>query len=456
MRTAEAYAQDNAERFRTELHEWLRIPSISTDANYAAECRRAADWVADNLNGIGMEAEVIPTKRHPLVYAEWLGAGPDAKTVLIYGHYDVQPAMKEDGWATEPFEPIEREGKMWGRGTTDDKGQLFAHIKAVESLLKTEGKLPVNVKFIIEGEEESGGENIEKYVHEHPEKLAANVCVISDGSMARVEQPVIVYALRGIVPLEVTVTGPKQDLHSGMFGGSVHNPLQALAEIIARLHKEDGTVAVPGFYDDVRELSEEERTALAKTPYTPEDWQADTGAPEPWGEADFAIHERIGARPTLEINGMAGGYWGNGIKAIVPEKAWAKITCRLVADQDPAKIVQLVKDYIESITPSTVKVTFKSTVTGTAAAQVDMDTPMMQAAIEAYKKGWGAEPVFKREGGSIPIVSDFLGVLKQPVILMGFGLNTDNLHGPNEHLRIDMFHKGINTSVQFLREVAAL
>ena len=456
MTTAQQYALKHANRFRSELHELLRIPSVSTDKDYAAECKKAAEWTANQLASIGLSAEVIPTGRHPLVYAEWMGAGPDKPTVLIYGHYDVQPASKEDGWDTEPFEPVERDGKIWGRGTTDDKGQFFAHVKAVESLLQAEGKLPVNVKFIIEGEEESGGESIAKFVHDHPDRLAADVCVISDGSMANKGIPVIVYALRGITAFEVTVYGPKQDLHSGMFGGTVHNPAQALAEIISKLHKEDGTVAVPGFYDDVRILGDNERTELEKVPYTRQAWEADTGAPEPWGESDYTIQERIGARPTLEINGMASGYWGNGVKAIVPEKAWAKISCRLVADQDPATISKLCQDYIMAIAPTTVRVEIKQFAVGTSSPQVDIDTPMMQAAIRAYEKGWGAAPVFKREGGSLPIVGDFQKVLQIPVILMGFGLNTDGLHGPNEHMHIDMFHKGIDTSIVFLNEVAAL
>ena len=259
MTQAQQYAQENAARFRSELIDLLRIPSVSTDEDYAADCKKAAEWTVDHLKAIGLTAEVIPTGRHPLVYAEWLGAGSEAPTVLIYGHYDVQPAAKEDGWDTEPFDPVERDGKIWGRGTTDDKGQFFTHVKAVESLLETDGKLPVNVKFIIEGEEESGGESIAKYVHEHADRLAADVCIISDTSMAKKDQPVIVYALRGVTAFEVTVYGPKQDLHSGMYGGTVHNPAQALAEIISKLHNEDGSVAVPGFYDAVRVLMTQRR-----------------------------------------------------------------------------------------------------------------------------------------------------------------------------------------------------
>lgn len=454
MTSATEYAQKNAARFRSELIDLLRIPSVSTDKDYAADCKKAAEWTADHLKAIGLTAEVIPTGRHPLVYAEWMDAGSEAPTVLIYGHYDVQPAAKEDGWDTEPFDPVERDGKIWGRGTTDDKGQFFTHLKAVESLLATDGKLPVNVKFIIEGEEESGGESIAKYVHEHADRLAADVCIISDTSMAKKDQPVIVYALRGITAFEVTVYGPKQDVHSGMYGGTIHNPAQALAEIISKLHNEDGSVAVPGFYDDVRVLSDDERAALEKVPYTEEEWKDDTGAPKPWGEANFSIQERIGARPTLEINGMASGYWGNGMKAIVPEKAWAKVSCRLVADQDPATIAKLCQDYIMEIAPETVRVEVTLAKVGTPSPQTDIDTPMMKAAIAAYEKGWGAAPVFKREGGSLPIVGDFQKVLQVPVILMGFGLNTDGLHGPNEHIHIDMFHKGIDTSIALLDEIA--
>jgi acetylornithine deacetylase/succinyl-diaminopimelate desuccinylase-like protein len=451
--TAFDYARQKSATFENELFDFLRIPSISTDPAYREDCAQAAKWLAEKMTSIGLHAEVIPTQRHPLVYAEWLEAGEDAPTVLIYGHYDVQPAVVEDGWDTEPFEPIVREGIVYARGATDDKGQMYTHLKAVESLLNSEEGLPVNVKFLIEGEEESGGESIARYVAENPEKLKADVCLISDTSMADINQPVIVYALRGVVAFEVIVRGPSSDLHSGMFGGTVHNPVQALAEIIAQLHNDDGSVAVPGFYDHVRVLGDEERQAIAKVPYTNVDWAQDTGAVLPWGEADYTLQERIGARPTLEINGMAGGYFGAGIKAIIPAEARAKMTCRLVADQDPDTIMGLVEKYLKKITPPTVTLEINR-FGGAHGAQVDINDPMMQVAIQAYEAGWGAKPVFKREGGSLPIVADFQNKLNLPVILMGFGLNSDGLHGPNEHYSLEMFHKGIQTSITFLQRLA--
>jgi len=450
------YAKEHREEFREELQDFLRIPSISTDPAYADDVRQAAHWLIAHLSSIGLKTELLEAEdRHPLVYAEHKAANEDAKTVLIYGHYDVQPALKSDGWESEPFEPVARDGKIYARGATDDKGQTFAHIKAVESLLKSEKNLPVNVKFIIEGEEEAGSQFIAQFVQEHPERLAADVCVISDSSMADIEQPVILNALRGTALFTLTVHGPKQDLHSGMFGGTVHNPLQALAEIIAQLHDADGKVAVPGFYDAVRKLTEAEREAIAQIPWDNVTWAEETGAPLPWGESDYTLRERVGARPTLEITGIAGGYYGEGFKSIVPQKALAKISCRLVADQKPDDIAEKFRKFIAKIAAPTVEVDVQY-MGGAPASHVNIESPMMQAAISAYEKGWGQTPLFKREGGSIPIVGDLQTRLKLPVILMGFGLGSDNLHGPNEHFSIEMFHKGIDTAIWFLKEVAAL
>jgi acetylornithine deacetylase/succinyl-diaminopimelate desuccinylase-like protein len=450
------YAHENAGRFREELYELLRIPSVSADPAFSGEVRKAAYWLMEHFEMLGFEAELIETEgQHPMVYAEWMKAGEGAKTVLIYGHYDVQPAVMEDGWDTDPFEPVEKDGFMFARGSTDDKGQVFAHIKAVEALLKTEGKLPVNVKFIIEGEEESGGEAIAQYVKsEEGKRLKADACVISDSSMLEIGQPIIVNALRGGIVFDLIVKGPKQDLHSGMYGGTVHNPLQALAEILAQLHKLDGSVAVTGFYDNVRLLSEKEREEIAAIKWEREEWEEATGAPKPWGELSYTLLERIGARPTLEITGMAGGYFGEGFKSIVPAKAWAKISCRLVADQEPQEIFEKVSNYIRKIAPTTVTIEMRKERMGSEAALVNTNTPAMQAAIRAFEKAWGKAPIFKREGGSIPIVSDFQNRLGMPVILMGFGLDSDNLHGPNEHFSIEMFHKGVDTSIQFLIEMA--
>jgi len=451
--SANEYASNHSEAFEQELLDFLRIPSVSTDPDFAPQCQDAAKWIADNMREAGLTVEIIETERHPIVYGEWLEAGDDKPTVLIYGHYDVQPAVKEDGWDTEPFEPVIKDHVVYARGATDDKGQAFTHVKAIESYLKTVGKLPVNVKVIIEGEEEAGSRGIAKFVDEHADKLSADVCVVSDTSMGNMEQPVIVYSLRGGMAFELIVKGPSADLHSGMFGGTVHNPLQAIAEIIGQLHHEDGRVAIPGFYDDVEKLSEYEREMIAKVPYDNVQWADDTGATLPWGESDYSLQERIGTRPTLEINGLVGGYHGNGFKMIIPSEARAKISCRLVANQNPEKIGELFKKYIKKITPPTIE-TELIVYRGAVAAKMDIENPMMQAAVKAYASGWGAEPIFKPEGGSIPIVTDFQHKLNLPVILMGFGLNSDGLHGPNEHFSLEMFHKGIQTSIEFLKEVA--
>ncbi len=457
MTTALEYASNNADKFKQELIDLLKIQSVSTDPAFSANIREAANWLITEFERIGLSTELIETEgHHPIVYAEWMGAGEGAKTVLIYGHYDVQPAVMEDGWDTNPFEPVEKDDRLYARGATDDKGQFLTHVKAVESLLKSDDNLAVNVKFIIEGEEEFGGEAISRYVKESGDKLAADVCVISDSSMQSIEQPVIINALRGGISLEMTVIGPKQDLHSGMFGGTVHNPAQALAEIITKLHKDDGSVAVSGFYDDVVDLTEEEREEIAQVVWDNVDWGEATGAPVPWGEENYSLLERIGARPTLEITGMASGYYGEGSKSIVPHKAVAKISCRLVANQDPEDIQKKVIKFIEKLAPPTIQVEVKPLRVGAYPALIKTDTPAIQAAIQAYEKGWGAAPIFKREGGSIPIVSDFQNVLGLPVVMMGFGLNSDNLHGPNEHFSLEMFRKGIDTSIYFLTELAGM
>ncbi len=455
MSQAHDYVNTHFDTFQEQLFDLLRIPSISTSPDHAGDVQRAANWLADDLQRIGMHTvEIIPTSGHPIVYAEWLGAGEDAKTILIYGHYDVQPALKSDGWLNEPFEPTERDGHIYARGASDDKGQIFAHIKAVEAVLANGGRSPVNLKFLIEGEEEIGSSHLGDFVAQNKARLKTDVCVISDSGMPTPDQPSIVYALRGILTLDVEVFGPATDLHSGTYGGSVHNPIQALAEIIAQLHTAEGKVAVPGFYDDVLPLSDEERSELQKTGMTEAVWKQTTGAPRPWGEPDFAIHERTGARPTLEINGMAGGYYEAGFKTVLPAKAWAKISCRLVANQDPETIGNLVRDFIMNISPSTIRTTIE-VVRGGPAAFVDIRTPAMQAAVHAFEQGWGKKPVFMREGGSIPVVSDFQQELDAPVILMGLGLNDDGAHSANEHLMVEMFRKGINTAIYFYEAIAS-
>ena len=453
------YATAHEDEFLGQLQELLRIPSVSTTKKHKKDVRRAAKWLRAHLERIGLHnVELIKKKkRHPLVYGEWLEAGPDAPTVLVYGHYDVQPADPDGGeWTKtpDPFEPTIADGNIYARGATDDKGQLFAQLKALESWLAT-GALPVNVKVLLEGEEESGSEAIEQYVREHPDRLACDVVVVSDSHILSLDQPSILTGLRGIVALEVTVSGPKSDLHSGMYGGAVHNPAQALAEILAALHDDCGRVAVPGFYDDVRELSLEERAELAKVPYTAEQLAEETGVRVPWGEHGYQLHERTGIRPTLEINGLTAGWQGEGGKTIIPQKASVKITCRLVPNQNPEQIGQLVAEHIRRLTPPTVT----STVSVDHAAlwaEVDPHSPYMEAAARAYEYGFGAKPVFVREGGSIPIVATFQEVLGAPVILMGFGLPDDNLHAPDEKLSLECFRRGIKTATKFYEELRAL
>ena len=448
-----AYLQNHRQRHLDELCDWLRIPSVSTQPQHKGDVQRAAVWLAEKLTAAGLEnAEVIPTDGHPLVYAEWLHAGPDAPTVLVYGHYDVQPVDPLHLWETPPFEPTVRGESLFARGASDDKGQTYIHIAAVEALLATTGRLPVNVKFLVEGEEEDGSRAVMRYVAENPAKLAAAVCLISDGPILAPDKPKIVYGLRGIWVGEVTVRGPRRDLHSGMYGGAVHNPNQALAELLAALHHPDGSIAVPGFYDDVRALDPTEREALAQVPYGEAELRAESGVPAAWGEADYTVTERIGARPTLEINGMWGGFIDEGFKTVIPAEAHAKISCRLVPDQKSGEIGRLIEAYLKRIAPPTVEVSVHSR-QHAPAILVPLDTPQLAAAATAYERAFGASPVFAREGGSIGVAISFQTHLKTPLIFLGFGLPDDNLHAPNEKIHLPNFYRGIEASVIFMEEV---
>ena len=453
---ARRYARANGERFQQELFEMLRIPSLAGDPAHAGDIRRMAEWLAAHLRKLGLhDARVLPTAGHPVVYGGWSGAGPNAPTVLVYGHYDVQPAVMEDGWDTPPFEPAVKDGVIYARGASDDKGQLFIHIKALESYLKTGGAAPVNVKFLLEGEEEIGSPNLPAFIRANLELLKADVCVISDTSMAVIEEPAITHSLRGMTYLQVEVQGPKEDLHSGSWGGAVHNPALALVEILAGLYNPDGTVAVPGFYDAVVPLTAEERAMLAASPLTEEQLREATGAPASWGDASFTIGERITARPTLEINGIWGGYSGPGPKTVIPAKAGAKLSSRLVANQDPNGIYRLLKQHIESLAPPAVAVEV-SLVTAGQPALIPFDLPEMRAAARAYERGWGHAPVFTRSGGSIPVVAELHDLMKIPAVLMGYGLDSDGPHSPNEHFSIEMFQRGIQTAIVYLEELAHL
>jgi len=383
MPNAYDYATQHADRFKDQLIELLRVPSISTLDAHADDVRAAADWIIADMQRIGLEnvRKIEHDTYLPLVYGEYNGAGPDAATVLVYCHYDVQPAEMADGWTSDPFTPVERDGKVYARGALDSKVHVIAQLKAIESMLAAEGGLPVNVKVLFEGEEESGSEHIFGFVPENLDLLAADTVVVSDGSMPDPAQPILVYGLRGLVTMRLTVTGPQRDLHSGHYGGNVHNPIQALAEIIAQLHDADGHVTVPGFYDDVRPLSESERALLAGVePWVKAEWQSLANAPQIWGEPDYSMSERMGARPTLEINGIGGGFYGDGFKTVLPHRAGANISCRLVPDQNPAKILAALDAYIQHLTPPTVTATLTETEAGAPGILIDRESAPVQAA----------------------------------------------------------------------------
>lgn len=447
-----SHVREHQSDYLAELIDFLRIPSISTQPERKEETAVAAQWLADKMTQASLEnVEIIATQRHPLVYADWLHAG-DAPTVLIYGHYDVQPAEPLALWESPPFEPTVRDDFLYARGSSDDKGQIFVHVKAVEAILKNNGRLPVNVKFIVEGEEESGGESLTAFIPQNKEKLAADVALVSDTAMVSAQQPAIVYGLRGMCYAFIDIVGPKRDLHSGSFGGGINNPLNVLGHLIAKLKDEDGHILIPGFYDKVRPLTDQEREILAKFPLDEAAWLAETGAPEPWGEPEYTLVERLGARPTLDVHGIIGGYTGPGGKTVLPSKVHAKLSMRLVPDQDPEEIGRLLKAYIAELTPSsvTVEVTVGH---GAPASITDFNIPAMQAAAKAYAAAFGQEPVFMREGGSIPVVSQFQSELGLETVLMGFGLPGDQIHAPNERFYLPNFYRGIETSIHFLQNL---
>ncbi len=457
MTDAFSYVDSHRDHFLAELKEYLAIQSISTLSEKNDETRRAAEWTAEKLRAAGLsEVQIYPTPKHPIVYGAWLGA-PGAPTVLIYGHYDVQPVDDpEKKWLSDPFTPEVRGENLYARGASDDKGQVYANIKAIEALMHANGgRLPVNVKFLIEGEEEIGSPNLDHFINANKDLLACDVAVISDTAILAPDQPSIVYALRGLTYLEIEVHGPDHDLHSGQFGGTVHNPLQALCEIIAALHNPDGSIAVEGFYDKVRPIDAAEREAMAKTPLSEETWRTQTGAPHSWGEPAYTLRERIGARPTLEVNGIWGGFTGEGSKTVLPAKATAKVSCRLVADQDPYEVEELVRAQVKKLTPPTVKSLVRGLNHGYPAI-VPIDSAAVGAAVAAYRRGFGAEPVFLREGGSIPVVATFYKVLGVPVLLVGYGLPDDGAHGPNEKYNLTCLYNGIKTSAALLEEISKL
>ena len=439
-----------------ELKDFIRIPSISTDPAYKAEVLRASEFLIGKLREAGLTAERIDTAGHPLVYAEWTGA-PGKPTVLFYGHYDVQPADPLELWRNPPFEPTVEGDHLVARGATDDKGQSYAHVKAVAAMLAERGTLPVNVKFLIEGEEEAGGEAIDRYVREDGGKrLACDAVMISDSSLYAPGQPSLIYGLKGLSYMEIKVTGPSRDLHSGAFGGAVTNPLNALSQIIAKLRDEKtGKILIPGFYDDVRPVETWEREEFARLPFDETEYRNELGVGELFGEEGYTTRERTWVRPTCDVNGIFGGYMGKGAKTVLPSWGGAKVSMRLVPDQDPKKIAKLFTDYVQSIAPVGVKVEVEY-LHGADPVVVEVQGPIVDAAMDAMEEVWGARPVRIREGGTIPIVSTFAQVIGAPVLLLGFGLHDDGLHSPNEKFNISHFYNGIRSVARLLDRLGEL
>jgi acetylornithine deacetylase/succinyl-diaminopimelate desuccinylase-like protein len=439
----------------TELCEFLRIPSVSAKSEHKKDVEKAANWVADKLSAAGFKTvQVVPTPLHPLVYAESLEA-PGKPTVLFYGHYDVQPAEPLDLWTSPAFEPAVRNGNLFGRGTADDKGQVHIHIKALESLQKVNGQFPINIKVLIEGEEEVGSVSLWDYVQKHKEKLKADALVVSDTSMLARGVPSITYGLRGLDYFQIEITGPARDLHSGVYGGAVPNPLTILTELFAKLHDKDFRVTVPGFYEGVAKISAAERKALNALPWKKRDFERAVGASGYAGEKGFTIVERLWVRPTLELNGIWGGYQGEGAKTVIPSKACAKFSTRLVPNQDPHKIVARVQKHIRKLLPKTVECEIEVLSTGkpwTAPFQA----PIFAKAQGALEKGFGKKAVFIREGGSIPFVTQMHDTFKVPCVLIGFGLPDENAHAPDEHIALENYFGGIKAIAHFYEDLATL
>ena len=451
--TQSVLARIDREKSRSldELKAYLRYPSVSTDPAFAPQVNACADYLIDRMKAAGLTTEKISTAGHPLVYAEWMGAGADKPTVLFYGHYDVQPADPIGEWRHDPFEPTEEGDLLVCRGATDDKGQQYCHVKGVEAILAERGSLPVNVKFIVEGEEESGGEAIEHFVKaDAGKKLGCDAVVISDNSMYGPGKPSLVYGLRGIAYMEVKVTGPNRDLHSGTYGGGVTNPLNALCQMVSQLRDpETGKILIHGFYDTVRPIEGWEREEFKNLGFSEEEQRIDLGVATLTGEEGYTYLERTSARPTCDLNGIYGGYQGKGAKTVLPGWAGAKISMRLVPDQEPADIAKKFETYFKKIAPPgvTVEVTYLH---GGAAALFDPKGPAADAAMQALEEVWGTQPVRVREGGSIPIATVFGKVLNVPVLFLGFGLNDDRLHSPNEKFNISHYFNGIRSVATFL------
>lgn len=446
------YIDKNKKRFQDELFDFLRIPSVSARSEHKDDVQAAANWFAERTRELGMDVQVHQTAGHPIVVAEWRQAGPAAPTVLIYGHYDVQPAEPLDLWSSPPFEPSVRDGRIYARGSVDDKGQIYLQVKAIEAHLKTNGKLPVNVILIAEGEEEVGSENLLPFVEKHAAALKCDVIVISDTSMISADVPSLDASLRGISYLEVWVHGPSQDLHSGIYGGGITNPATALGHIIASFHDENWKVAIDGFYDDVDD-ARVFREQLSRLPWKDEEFLAETGSPALNGEQSYTTLERLLVRPTVEVNGLLSGYTGEGSKTVLPAHAMLKVSCRIVPNQNPDRIAELMRKHIEKVTPPGVTVTVKY-LHGGKPWRANVEGPLYEAGSVAMEKAFGKRPVFAGTGGSIPIVPEFERILKAPVLLMGFGLPGENAHAPNEWMSAANYEKGTHAAAELLNELA--
>ncbi len=449
------FIQTNRDRYINELKQYLAIPSISALPEHAGDLQRCAEWSAQEMTRIGLEnVRLESTPGNPIVYGEWLHA-EGAPTILFYGHYDVQPVDPLELWESPPFEATVRDGEIFARGAADDKGQVFMHFKAIEAHMKQHGRLPVNLKVILEGEEEVGSVNLDNFVKAHRDQLACDVVVISDSAMFARGVPSICYSLRGLVYFQIDVRGTKSDLHSGLFGGAVANPNMVLAQILSQMKDRSGRVKITGFYDDVRELSQDERDAWKKLPFNEKQYRKDLDAPKLFGETGYTTLERVWARPTFEVNGILGGFTGEGAKTVIPAVAMAKVSMRLVPDQDPDKIAELFQKYVEEVAPPTVEVKV-TRMHGGKPWITAYDNPFVQAAGRAIEQGFGQPPVFCREGGSIPVVSTFQEELQVPAVLFGVGLPDENAHAPNEKLDLGNFHNGIIASAVLYDEIAKI
>jgi acetylornithine deacetylase/succinyl-diaminopimelate desuccinylase-like protein len=445
----------NRDRYVDELKQYLAIPSISALPQHTADVRRAAEWTGEALKSAGLQnVRLLETPGHPVVYGDWLNA-PGKPTILFYGHYDVQPVDPVELWTSPPFEATVRDGEIYARGAADDKGQVFMHIKAVEAHLKQSGSLPLNIKFFIEGEEEVGSANLDDFVRSHKQDLAADVVVISDSPMFDRGVPSICYGLRGLTYFQVDMRGTKSDLHSGSFGGAVANPAFVLASVLAQMKDRGGRIKITGFYDDVRPLSDAERAEWKKLPFNETKYRKELGAPKLFGESGYSTLERVWARPTFEVNGLLSGFTGEGAKTVLPATAMAKVSMRLVPDQDPKKIGDLFEAYLQKVAPKTVELKV-TRMHGGKPWMTEFDNKYVRAAGRAIEQGFGKAPVFNREGGSIPVVSTFQEELGLPSVLFGVGLPDENAHAPDERLDLGNFHNGIIASAYLYQEIASL